>query len=63
MPFNDKVDQKVYGRGIEPAIENLKFKHWRADEELDNIKRGIWTGVGIALLIALLLGFMVVSLT
>ena len=33
------------------------------NEELDNIKRGIWTGVGIALLIALLLGFMVVSLT
>ena len=37
MPFSDKVDQKVYGRGIEPAVENLKFKHWRADEELNNI--------------------------
>ena len=37
MPFNDKVDQKVCVRGIEPAIESLKFKFWRADDELNNI--------------------------
>jgi CheY-like chemotaxis protein len=38
MPLNEKyVDPKVYSRGIEPAINSINYKSWRADEELNNI--------------------------
>ncbi|MFX0134938.1 MAG: response regulator [Candidatus Hodarchaeota archaeon] len=37
MPFTNRLDQNIYSKGIAPAIDCLKFKHWRADEELNNI--------------------------